>query len=135
LLQHLHRRPFRLTCLWLWCAAWVVVSAVLLLPVRVPPEVTSDLVAHFALFAAMAFATISFCHDPLRLTGLALLTVVGGTILEVAQGYVPYRTFDLLDALANALGVAVGYLGALVVLYLVIRPTRPRLRSAEPSRL
>jgi VanZ family protein len=124
-----------MTFLWLWCAGWLVVSGLLLLPVRVPAAIGSDLVAHFALFAAMAFATVTFCHDPLRLTGLAVLTLAGGTMLEVAQGLVPYRTFDLVDAIANTIGVGVGYLAALVVLYLVIRPTRPRLRQAAPSRL
>jgi VanZ family protein len=120
---------------WLWCAGWLVVSGLLLLPVRVPAVIGSDLVAHFALFAAMALGTVTFCHDPLRLTGLALLTLAGSIALEVAQALVPYRTFDLLDAMANAIGIGVGYLAALLVYYLVVRPTRPRRRQAQGRRI
>lgn len=119
---------------WLWCAGWLVVSGLLLLPVPMPDVIGSNLVAHFALFSTMAFATVTFCHDPLRLTGLAMLTLAGSVALELAQALVPYRTFDLVDGIANAVGIGVGYLAALVVLYVVIRPSRRRLRQAEPRR-
>jgi hypothetical protein len=43
---------------------------------------------------------------------------------------VPYRTFDILDMGANALGAMVGYAGALTVLLLVIRPASESEESA-----
>ena len=47
----------------------------------------------------------------------------------------PYRTFDLTDAAANALGATSGFALALVVLLLWIRPADPaRARGARLAR-
>ena len=42
----------------------------------------------------------------------------------------PYRTFDLIDAVANGLGAFAGYGAALLVLFLVIRPAELRWSGA-----
>lgn len=83
------------------------------------------------LFGGMALGAISFCHHPGQLTLLTVITIAIGTMLEFAQGLVPYRTFDLHDALANALGAGAGFLAALVILYSVVRPAAA---ASAPSR-
>ena len=120
----------KLVCVVLWCLAWVLVAAVLLLPLPVSTPVGSDLLGHFLLFAVMAFGAVSFCHQLLGLFGLTLLTMVGGTALEFGQRLVGYRTFDPADLLANWLGAGTGYLLATVALFLVIRPADSMLRGA-----
>jgi VanZ family protein len=80
----------------------------------------------------MAFATVSFSRQPKQLAGLAIATVALGGALEFAQGFVPYRTADITDAIANGAGGLVGCAVALLVLYWVIRPAEPRLRDSAP---
>ena len=106
----------------LWALAWLGVAVVLLSPLPAAGPTHSDLVAHFLLFGAMAFATVSFTHRAGQLAGLTLAKVLGATALELAQELVPYRTFDLIDAAANALGATSGFALALTVLVLWIRP-------------
>jgi glycopeptide antibiotics resistance protein len=116
-----------------WAIAWVGVAALLLLPVPVASPGRSDLLVHFGLFAGMAFAAIAFSRRPSQLAGLALLTIVGGTALEFAQKLVAYRSFDLTDAAANALGATSGFALAVLVLALWLRPGEPELPADEPA--
>ena len=107
----------------LWCAGWLVVAVLLLMPLRDPPGFShADLIAHFLLFGTLAFSAVGFSRRGMELTFLAMATVAGGVALEFAQGLVPSRTFDILDMGANTLGAMVGYAGALSVLLLVVRP-------------
>ena len=115
----------------LWGLAWLGVAAALLSPLPAAGPAHSDLVAHFLLFGGMAFATVSFSHRAGQLTGLTLATVAGATALELAQELVPYRTFDLIDAAANALGASSGFALALIVLLLWIRPADPTRRAVQ----
>lgn len=119
-------------CAGLWGAAWIIVAAALLLPLGVPAPAGSDLLAHFLLFGAMAFGTVGFSRRPGQLACLALATIACATALEFAQGLVPYRTFDAIDAVANGAGALAGYIAALLVLYWVIRPAAPRYGGAAP---
>jgi len=118
----------------LWTIAWLVVAVLLLMPVPGGVPEGTDKVVHFLLFAGMAFGAVSFSHRAGQLSGLAVLTVAGGTALEFAQRATSWRTFDLTDAAANTLGATAGYAIALVVLLLWIRPALPaqqaRIRAA-----
>jgi VanZ family protein len=116
----------------LWALAWLGVAALLLSPLPAAGPTHSDLVAHFLLFGGMAFAAVSFSHRAGQLAGLTLATVIGATALELAQELVPYRTFDLIDAAANALGASSGFALALTVLTLWIRPADPTRRVVQP---
>jgi VanZ family protein len=118
----------RLICATLWALAWLAATALLLLPMPVAGPARSDLAAHFLLFGGLAFAAVSFSHRAGQLAGLALATIAGATALEFAQRLVPYRTFDLTDIAANALGAGSGYALALAVLLLLIRPADPARR-------
>ena len=115
----------------LWAAAWLGVAALLLLPMPVAAPDRSDLVAHFLLFAGMAFGAIGFSRRARQLAGLALLTIAGGTALELAQQLVAYRSFDPVDAAANVLGAMSGYALAVIVLVLWLRPAEPELAADD----
>ncbi|HUH03981.1 MAG TPA: VanZ family protein [Kofleriaceae bacterium] len=116
----------------LWAAAWVGVAALLLLPMPVSTPDRGDLLLHFLLFAGMAFGAIGFCRRASQLAGLALLTIVCGTVLELAQQLVAYRSFDLADAAANVLGAISGYALAMIVLVLWLRPAAAELAADNP---
>jgi hypothetical protein len=123
-------RRARLVCAGLWAFAWFGVAALLLLPLGVSTPGGSDLFGHFLLFATMAFAAVGFSRRPGQLAWLALVTVALGAGLEYAQGFLSYRTSEIADAVANAVGGLAGYGAALLVLCLVIRPVEPRWRAA-----
>jgi VanZ family protein len=120
-MQRLFHPKVKLTFFLMWCLAWLVVAALLLAPLP-STSAKSAALAHAVLFGGMALGAVTFCHHPGQLTLLTLLTIAGGTALEFAQGLVPYRTFDLHDAVANVLGATCGYLAALAILYSVVRP-------------
>ena len=126
-------RRARLVCALLWGLAWLVVAVLMLMPPlsgQVPPG--SDLVAHFLVFGAMALAAVGFSRRPGQLAWLAVLTIALGGAFEYAQSFVPYRSAELADAVANAAGGLAGYGAALLVLYFVIRPAEPRFGAAAP---
>jgi len=109
----------------LWAVGWLIVAALLLMPVPGGVPDGTDKVVHFLLFASLAFGAIGFSHRAGQLAGLALVTIAGGIGLEFAQRLVGYRTFDLTDITANALGASSGYVLAVIVLLLLIRPADP----------
>ena len=133
-MQLLSDRRMRKTLFGLWCLAWLIIAVLMLAPVSSPVRVShGDLIAHFLAFAGLAFGTVGFSWRGAELTLLAAATIAGGVALEVGQGLVPHRTFDILDIAANTLGAMVGYAGALAVLLLVIRPAAEarRAKSAD----
>ena len=125
-------RRVRRICAALWGGAWAVVAVLLLSPLNVPAPSGSDLVAHFLMFATMSFTAVGFSRRPGQLAWLAFATVAISLALEYAQGFVPHRSSTVADALANGLGALAGYVAALLVLYLVIRPAELRYGPAAP---
>jgi VanZ family protein len=123
-------RRAKLVCAALWFVAWLVATAALLLPLGVSTPDRSDLLVHFMLFASLAFGAIGFSRRPGQLICLALVTIALATTLEFAQKFLPYRTFDLIDLVANGLGAFTGYAAALLILFLVIRPAELRWTGA-----
>lgn len=126
------RPSVRLACGILWGLSWGAVAALMLLPIGGAAPAGADLVAHFLIFAAMAFAAVAFSRRPGQLAWLALGTFAGGTALEFAQRLVPYRSFELADLAADGLGAVTGYAAALLVLYFVLRPAAPTPQGAAP---
>jgi len=126
----LYRRA-KLVCAGLWGVSWLAVAALLLLPLGgVPVPGGSDPIGHFLLFAAIAFAAVGFARAPAQLAALAFVTIGLGVTLEYTQGFVPYRSSEIADGVANSLGGLAGYAAALLVLYFVIRPAERQLGSA-----
>lgn len=125
-------RRARLVCALFWGLAWLVVAVLLLMPLTQSAPPGSDLVAHFLVFGAMALAAVGFSRRPGQLAWLAFLTIALGIGFEYAQSFVPYRSAEFADAVADAAGALAGYGAALLVLYCVIRPAELRVRTAEP---
>jgi hypothetical protein len=116
-------RKAKLVCAGLWGVGWLAVAALLLLPLGgVPVLGSSDLIGHFVLFATIAFAAVGFARAPAQLSWLAFVTIGLGVTLEYAQNFIPYRSSEIPDGVANALGGVAGYAAALLVLYFLIRP-------------
>ena len=134
-MERLFQPGTRRTFAALWAVAWLGVAALLLLPMPVSAPDGTDKLAHFLIFGGMACGAVSFSHRAGRLAGLALLTIAGGIALEFAQRLTTWRTFDLTDIAANAVGATSGYAVALIILLLWIRPADPAYQARRPSQL
>ena len=130
-MRRLLDRRIQTMCFVAWCAAWLLVAAILLMPVPVSSPHRFDLVVHFGTFGLMAFGAVSFARQPLKLVALTLLTITGAAALECAQHFAPYRSFDLLDMTVNMLGALTGCALALAVLVLIIHPADAAPRAAR----
>jgi VanZ family protein len=94
---------------WAWAAAIVFLS---LIPS--PPAAGfegGDKLAHFFAYAALTYWFSQFYFHSTRLL-YALGFAAMGVGLEFAQGALGYRSFELADMIANALGVAAGWAAA-----------------------
>jgi VanZ family protein len=125
-------RRAKLICATLWGVAWIGAAAALLLPLGLPTPGRTDLVAHFLLFGGLAFGAVGFTRRAGQLGWLTLTTIALSVALEFAQRLFPYRTFDPVDMVANSIGALMGCSAALLVLYLVIRPTELRWKGVAP---
>lgn len=112
----LQKSRFRFISCLIWCLSWPAIAIALLMPLPINFAVRSDLLAHFLLFAVMAASVIAFSRRRRQVILLAVLSITNGVALELAQAYVPGRTFDAADAIANIIGGIAGCLGALAVL-------------------
>lgn len=101
---------------------WRALLAVLLLAITAlalvpdPPQAAStgwDKSNHALAFASLAFASVWGVWRQPRQWGLlvAALLAYGGAI-EIAQGFLPPRSGDWLDLLADGVGIALGLLAA-----------------------
>jgi len=97
---------------WFWLAlGWLLVVSVAVasvLPSVVPTGFAySDKLAHGASYCLLMvwFAGL-YARRRYGLIALTLLAL--GVVLEVIQGQLSYRLFDLADLRANALGVLIG---------------------------
>ncbi|MGI9419197.1 MAG: VanZ family protein [Geminicoccaceae bacterium] len=114
-MQILLNSRFRLVAFVLWCLSWPGIAVALLTPLPFRLISRTDLLGHFLLFFVMTTAVIAFARGRLQIVTLAFLTIVYGVALEFGQAYVPGRTFDIADAIANGVGGIVGCLAALIL--------------------
>ena len=99
---------------WAWAAAIVWLSLTPSLP---PIDVShGDKAGHFFAYAGLMFW---FAQLYARRVFFAVGFIAMGIALEFAQGASGYRSFDVIDMAANALGVLAGWAAALIL---------PRLR-------
>jgi VanZ family protein len=94
----------------LWAAGTLVILILSLLPrdmmILDPPF--SDKIAHFMAYGAVTWLGAMAASTIKRLVYLGLAMLALGILLEFAQAFVPGRTPELFDGLANALGVISG---------------------------
>lgn len=95
----------------------------------IDPDATPFLPIPDAWLHALAYAVLGFLATLAMRTRrpvLVLCTIVAlGLALEVAQGQTGYRTYDLVDLLADAVGAFGGILAATGVLWLIERNALP----------
>lgn len=115
-MQILMSPRFRLASGLAWCLSWPAIAALLLTPLPFRLIARSDLLGHFLLFAVMTVSVVAFARSRVQIMALSLLSIAYGVALEFGQAYVPNRTFDVADAIANGFGGMVGCLGAFVLL-------------------
>ncbi len=75
----------------------------------------NDKLAHFVAFAGISFLWMWVSISYLK---VIILSALFGLVIEIIQGLLPesfHRSYDLMDALANSVGVLIG-----AVLYYVI---------------
>ena len=94
---------------WAWAAAIVYFSLAPGLPES--GVAGGDKLAHFLAYAGLTFWFSQFYFHSARLA-CALGFAAMGVALEFAQGALGYRSFELADMAANALGVLVGLAAA-----------------------
>lgn len=108
----------------LWCLVWL---AVLIVSLRPMPELAaglSDKWLHFVTYAVMTAAVAGFCHRPVGVLRWAAFAMLMGGLVELAQHFVPARSMELGDFLADIGGVACGVALAGLWLAVVVRPLR-----------
>ena len=103
---------FRARKLWL-VFGWLLILLVIYLSlapiaIEVPVE-EGDKLGHVAAYAALMFWFANLYESSNRRSMLAIGFVALGVALEFAQGWTGYRNFEVADMVANALGVAVGW--------------------------
>ena len=98
--------------LWYGCgiALLIVVAVVSLVPVSVSGASGSDKLAHVLIYLVLSgwFSLIAARTELLWRVFSGLIAY--GLLIEVLQGLTDYRSYEIADALANGVGVAIGLL-------------------------
>ena len=124
------RRPDETRVLrdWRWARAWRAVGwlgvALTFALSLTPPALGGDTGHADKLVHCLGYATLMYWWSQIvvaRRAGLAVAIVALGVLIEGLQGLTPDRQPDLLDALANATGVAIGWMTATLTPNLVAR--------------
>lgn len=110
-------------------AGWGVIVGIWvlsLLPLNSPPLPGGDKVNHFIAYGTLMFIWM-LALPSIRWhwqIALAITFALMGLVVEYAQGMTSFRLFDLHDALANAIGVACGWILASIIRWCLTRPTK-----------
>jgi len=106
----LHEPGMRRRWGWIWAALCVAVGVAALAPGDVAPTVTaSDKADHLLSFAALAAAGLLALAPGRRSSMLAATSMLAyGALIELLQTQIPGRYGDVQDAVADAVGVALG---------------------------
>jgi len=87
----------------------VAVVVLSLIPLDVDLLEDKDKLAHFVAYGSLAFWFGMLFEGRGRQLGAALGFAAMGVALEFLQGLTDYRTFEIADMIANAIGAAVGW--------------------------
>jgi VanZ family protein len=101
---------------WLLGGCWILLLIFLSLANISYPQVSStfgDKINHALAYGLLMGWFGQLMHTPRRWWGVAIVLVLLGMVMEALQSSVPYRSFDVYDGVANAVGVLAG----LLVLY------------------
>ncbi|GMR18265.1 MAG: hypothetical protein BMS9Abin33_0671 [Gammaproteobacteria bacterium] len=117
--------------LWL-SVAWILITSIIVLSL-IPSLPDSgfnhgDKIGHITAYALATWWLVQL-YPSSRYLLITLALVSLGILLEVAQGFSPYRHFDVYDALANTTGVAAGWLVNKTVLGATVQKLEKRILS------
>jgi len=105
--------PTRIASYWK-AAGWMLVLAIITLSLTpAPPHLNleqGDKLGHFAAYALVTLWFAQLYAGLRQRIWLALGMVALGIALEYAQRATGYRSFEVADMVADALGVAIGWL-------------------------
>jgi VanZ family protein len=96
-------------------AGLALVAAVVwlsLVPLPSPPVAHADKIEHLGTYGTLMLWFSQLGGPARRRAVTAVALVALGVGIELLQDLTPYRMMDPLDMLANAVGVALGWLGA-----------------------
>jgi VanZ family protein len=97
--------------IWLLLGWGMVFSVVVLslIPIDVDIPKGGDKVAHFIAYGSMSFWFGMLFAGRARQLGIAITFAVMGVAIEFLQGMTDYRSFEVADMVANAVGAALGW--------------------------
>ena len=98
---------------------WTLVAAVIVLSV-IPSPPSVDIDQSDKLEHLLAYGSLMFWFSQLYPTTRMRLAYAAGFIamgitLEFVQRQLPYRSFEVLDMVANSIGVLLGWAAALII--------------------
>jgi len=104
----------RLSRVWLGIG-WLLVALVLYLSLTPHPLTlfafeNADKLEHACAYAALSFWFCQFYRQKWSRARVMLALLALGVAIEYVQGWTGYRTFDVLDMLADGVGVLGGWL-------------------------
>ena len=80
-----------------------------LVPLDVDLRAGRDKIAHFVAYGSMSFWFAMLFRGRARQLAIAIAFAAMGVGIEFLQGLTDYRTFDVADMVANAVGAALGW--------------------------
>ena len=97
--------------IWLLLGWGMVFSVVVLslIPMDVELPKGGDKVAHFIAYGSLSFWFGMLFAGRARQLGIAIAFAAMGVAIEFLQGLTDYRTFEVADMVANAIGAALGW--------------------------
>lgn len=99
-----------------WCAVALAVAAGCLVPAdRLPARLPNDRLLHPLSHAALALPIAAVAATSAQIAAGVAVLLLAGLGIEVAQHFVPGRSFCMRDIAANAAGVLIGTLAGLPV--------------------
>lgn len=109
--MQLNRPRYRHLRIWLVLGWGLVVSVVVLslVPLSVDLGEGRDKVGHFLSYGGLTFWFGMLYAGRGRQLGIAIAFSAMGVALEFLQGLTDYRSFEIADMIANAVGAALGW--------------------------
>ena len=109
--MHLNPPAQRHRRLWLLLGWGMVFSIVVLslIPLDVDLRTGGDKIAHFIGYGSMTFWFAMLFRGRGTQAGIAIAFAAMGVAIEFLQGLTDYRTFEVADMIANAVGATLGW--------------------------
>jgi VanZ family protein len=100
-----------------WCAFALAVVVGCLVPADwLPARLPNDKLLHFVSYAVLALPIATVTSTLAQNAAGAVILLSAGLAIEIAQHFVPGRSFCMRDMAANAAGVLIGTVTGLAVM-------------------